>query len=60
MRRRCEISSHNVFYKGWCHMFFTSKDGKPYALIEGDGGTVNNVDLTYHTVKFIDTIEKEG
>ena len=53
--RPVEVTSHQEYYKGWCHMLCNYGDpAVPRALIEGLDGVTSWVNLTYHTIKFLD------
>lgn len=51
--RPVDVSSHNVFYRGFFHGFVIH-DGRNGAMVEGESGTLSFVDLSYHSLKFTD------
>ena len=55
--RKCSVSSHREYWVGFFHGLFTIND-KVYAFVEGLTGDVHKIDMSFHSIKFMEENEK--
>lgn len=58
--RPVAVSSHQVHWVGYFHTYIILEENgerKNYALIEDQRGKLGRIDLSYHSLKFLDRNE---